>query len=63
LCKKAKLECHEADASATLLPGNSHFVLFSKRVQIIIRLILGTERWMPSRGISQGGKAHCIAIG
>ena len=56
-------ECHEADVSATLLPGNSHFVPFPKRVQIVIRLMPVTEREMPSHDIVQGGKVHCILIG
>jgi len=46
LCKEANLKRHEeadADASVTLLPGNSHFVRFAERDQIIC-LMRGTDR-------------------
>jgi hypothetical protein len=39
LCKEANLKRNEeaeADASVTLLPGNSHFVPFAERDQIVI---------------------------
>jgi hypothetical protein len=45
LCKEANLKRHkEADASVTLLPGNSHFVPFAERDQIVICLMRGTDR-------------------
>jgi len=47
LCKEANLKRREeadVDASVTLLPGNSHFVPFAERDQIVICLMRGTDR-------------------
>jgi len=45
LCKEANLNRNEErDAIVTLLRGNNHFVLFAERDQIVICLMLGTDR-------------------
>jgi hypothetical protein len=68
LCKEANFKRdEEADASVTLLPGNSRFVFFAECDQIVICLTWGTDRptdrEMPSLSVLQGGKVTCLLIG
>jgi hypothetical protein len=64
IVQEANLKCHEADASATLLPDSSHFVLFGERVQtVVIRLMLGTQTRDAIACHRAGGVVHCFVIG